>query len=139
MIPVLQKYSEWTLPGSVPRQMCFLKACFNVKQCILLNWNCVVNASYICHTEIQVLGTAPGGVAGTSKRTWCLVPQGGQSLNLLMEHTHGNLWAHGPVLCYVRQVPKESQALEPIPDLASSHYVIFGRAPATSVCFSFFI
>lgn len=37
VIPVLQKYSEWTLPGSVSCQTCFLKACFSVKQCISLN------------------------------------------------------------------------------------------------------
>ncbi|CAO2614048.1 RecQ-like DNA helicase BLM, partial [Lemmus lemmus] len=46
VIPVLQKYSEWTLPGSVSQQMCFLKAYFSVKQCISLNCNYVSNASY---------------------------------------------------------------------------------------------
>ena len=38
VIPILQKYSEWTLPGSVYSQICvFPKASFNVEQCLSLD------------------------------------------------------------------------------------------------------
>lgn len=65
VIPVLKKYSEWTLPGSVSHQTCFLKAYFNVKQCLSLNWSYVVNTSYTCHTEVP--GAALRGVADTPR------------------------------------------------------------------------
>jgi hypothetical protein len=37
LIPVLQKYSEWTLPGSVSRHVCIRRASLSIKQCIALS------------------------------------------------------------------------------------------------------